>query len=706
MATLEKIRSKAGLLVGVVGVALFAFIIGDGLRSGSTFFQQTKEAVLTVDGQTVKIDEYMRRVTEMTDIYAMNGGSNLTDAQQSQLRNDVFETLVREILIEREAEKVGFSFTSQEMFDMVQGENISPMIQQMPMFQNQAGQFDKAALMRFLQIIETNDLSTYSDQDRAQIESSKKYWLFIESTLKQQRLEEKYGTLLAKAIVVNPIDAKAEFEDNQGSVDFDYVLKNYASVADSTVNVTTAEIEKLYQKRKKQFKQDPAVELKYIALTVAPSEEDFADVEKSMEKLKEEFVSSEDVSDLVNEVSDTQFSNSYASTSLLSPDATKFVEGAQVGEVQGPILVGNSYHMYKYLGKMIAPDSIRVNELTMPMFAEAELKHLTDSLVNLLKGGKTFADLAMELTGGRSNGDLGWLTDQAALTRLGEEFRNSIFDAKVNDIYVLKTITGTHLVQVTEKTKPVDKYKVADIAMSVEPSNKTTSEAFTRLNQYVLKNKTLESFESEAPAAGFVCQRSTVGQNEPLLAGIPSTRPIIRWAFENEKGEISDVTECDGYRYVVAMVENNLKKGYRPLASVADVLKRELIDDKKAEKIIADIQSKNCNSLEQCGEMLNLPVQSVKFVNFGTRRISGLGLEPALNVAAPVAELNQLSKPIKGKAGIYVLKVTEKHPATGEFNLEQQTQTLETQNAYRYMYQAMQSLRDKADVEDYRIRFY
>lgn len=702
MATLEKIRNKAGLLVGVVGLALFAFIIGDGLRSGSTWFNQSRETVLVVDGTAVKIEEFNARVNEMTDIYTSQTGNNLTEEQQAQLRNDVFESFVQEILIDRKGERLGFTVTSNELFDMVQGENVSPMVQQMPMFHDENGHFDRAILMQYLRFIQTRDLTNFSEQDRAQIENARRYWLFVEKNLRQQRMEEKFTTLLSKAIVVNKLDAQANFEESQGSVDFDYVVRNYPLVADSLVTVTDAEIKKLYNKKKEQYKQEPAAEIKYISLTVAPSEADFAKVEREIEALK----ASANFIDAVNENSDIPFYDAYKSAPFLSPDARKFVETAQIGDMQGPVLLNNTYHVYQYLGKTVAPDSVRLYEMTMPPLAEAQLKNITDSLVNVIRGGKAFSDLALELSGGRSTGETGWMTEEMMLRRFDDKFRNAVLEAKIDDVFVLKSTRGTHIIQVAERTKPVEKYKVADLAMAVEPSNATTTEAYTKLSQYILKNNTPETFVSEAAAAGYVAQSATVTPNQQLLSGIPSTRPLLRWVFEHKRGELSEIFESDGHRYVVAMVDNHLKKGYQPMHAVADELKKELINDKKGEILMAEMSGLKCDSLVQCAESLNTVVQSVSYVNFATPRISGIGAEPVLNVKAPLAELNQITGPVKGNFGVYLFKVTKQHPSTAEFNLEQQRQSLTMQNSYFYMYQSMQALRQTADVEDFRIRFY
>jgi peptidyl-prolyl cis-trans isomerase D len=707
MATLQKIRNKAGLLVGVVGLALLAFVIGDGLRNGATFWQQSKDKVLSVNGETVNRQEFSQKVEEVEAIYALQmNGANLTDDQQAQIRNEVFETLVRKLLMEQEGEKrLGIAITSDEMFDMVQGENISPAVLQMQMFHDQNGQFDRSALLRFLQTI-NQPSSNYGEQESAQIESAKKYWFFMEKNLMQQKKEEKLGTLFSKAIVVNSLDAKSEFENNQTNVDFDYVVQYYSALPDSLFTVTSSEIKKLYNKRKGFYKQEPSAELKYILLTVNPSEEDFEEVERAIEKLKPEYTVAGDVLDIINENSDLPFYNAYVSASFLSPEAETFAKEAQLNEVKGPLLIGNTYHLYKYLGKTLAPDSIKVNEITLPRLDDNKLKMVSDSLISVLKNGQSFAELAGNLTQGQFNGDIGWLTDEMALRRIDDKYRDAIFEATVNDVFLLKSSRGTHLIQVSEKTNPVQKYKIADIVMEVEPSVTTTTQAYTALSQYILKNNTLETFESEAIAAGYLCQTSTVGQNDRTLMNIPSTRQVVRWAFEHKKGEMSQIYELEGDRYLVGIVQNVYTKDYRPVEAVAESLKRELINDKKAEKIIADLQAKNYSSLEQYGEAISSAVQSVKFVSFATPRIANVGTEPALNAAVPYAEVNVVSAPVKGKSGVYIFKVTEKHENSATFNLEEQKRSLGINNNYRYMYQTMQILRDKSTVEDFRIRFY
>ena len=265
---------------------------------------------------------------------------------------------------------------------------------------------------------------------------------------------------------------------------------------------------------------------------------------------------------------------------------------------------------------------------------------------------------------------------------------------------------GTHLVKVTEQTKKVTKYKVADIDMAVSPSSKTYSNIYNELNQFISKNQDINKLDDAAKEAGYsIVTNQTVTADNQMLGMIKNSRPVIRWAFQNEKGSISEIFECDD-KFVIAAIESTLEEGYRPVQMVASSLKSELIAKKKGEKIAADLTAKNLTSVEAYAEAMGANVDSVKFVSFGTRRISGIGVEPNLNAAVSMAAVDQVSQPVKGNNGVYVFKVYERNKENKEYDEASQLRTIDATNSYRISYQAIQSLINKADIEDNRIRFY
>ena len=712
MATLEKIRSKAGLLVLVVGLALFAFIIGDFLNSGSTYFRQTQERVAKVDGEVIKIQDYQGRIDEMTEMYKMQSGqSSLPEEYMNQIRQSVFDAMVQEVVLDEATDKLGMGVSPEELFDMVQGENISPMIQQMQMFVNpQTGAFDKTALLNFLKTIDDDNIASYPADQQAQLLQARNFWLFWEKNIKRQRLEQKYTTLLSKAVSANVLDAKEAFDNAAENSDIVYAMQSYASIPDSTIDVSKSEIEKLYNQRKELYKQKEGKVIKYIAVDIRPSQEDYDKASADIESLKEEFKTSEKVADIVNENSEVPYMDAFFTENAFDPEMKQFATTSEVGAVYGPVFDNDKYRMFKLVDKKIAPDSVKVSHIMLANSGdEARTTVLADSLINVLKNGGNFEELAKQFSADQAaenGGELGWFTEITALRGVNEDFKNAVFSTPINEVVKVKSLYGTHLVKVTEKTANVNKYKVADIDMTVSPSSKTYSNIYNELNQFISKNTDLAKLDEAAKEAGYnLISGVTVTGDNQTLGSIKNSRPVIRWAFQNDKGKISEIFECDD-KFVIAGVEGTLKEGYRSVASLTPALKAEIAAQKKGEKIAADLKAKNLTSVEAYADVMGSRVDSVKFINFGTRRIAGIGVEPKLNAMVSVAEVGQVSEPVAGNNGVYVFKVYDRNKDAKEYNETEEIKTLDASNAYRFGFQAIQSLVNKADVEDNRIRFF
>ena len=711
MATLEKIRSKAGLLVLVVGLALFAFIIGDFLNSGSTYFRQSQERIAEIDGEVIKIQDYQARVDEMTEIYKMQSGSaSLPEEYMTQIRQSVFDGMVQEIVLDEATQKLGMVVGPEELFDMVQGENISPLIQQMQMFVNpQTGAFDKSALLTFLKQIDVDNIATYPAEQQAQLQQAQRFWMFWEKNIKRQRLESKYTTLLSKAIAANALDAKAAFDESVENSDIVYAMQSYATIPDSTIAVSDSEIKQLYEQRKESYKQKASKIIDYIAVDIRPSKEDYDKVQADIESVKSELETTDRVADLVNENSEVPYVDAFFTENALDAEMKQFATTAEVGAIYGPVFDNDKYRLFKLIDKTNAPDSVKVSHIMLAGKGEAETKALADSLLTVLKGGASFEELAKQFSADQAaenGGELGWFTEATALRGVNAEFKDAVFGTPLNQIAVVKSMYGTHLVKVTEKTANVAKYKVADIDMTVSPSSKTYSNIYNELNQFISNNHSLEKLTANAKEAGYnLVSDATVTKDDQLLGSVQNSRQVIRWAFQNDKGAISEIFECNG-KFVVAAMKGSLDEGYRPVELVAAPLKAELIAQKKGEQIAAALAAKNLTSVEAYAEAMGAKVDSVKFVNFATRRISGIGIEPNLNAAVAMAQVDQVSAPVKGNNGVYVFKVYARNKDAKTYDEAEQVRTLDATNAYRVGFQAIQSLINKAEVEDNRIRFY
>ena len=712
MATLEKIRSKAGLLVLVVGVALFAFIIGDFLNSGSTYFRQSQEKIAEVDGVVIKIQEFQNRVDEMNEMYKMQTGStSLPEEYQTQIRQSVFDGMVQEIVLNEATSDLGLTVSPEELFDMVQGENISPMIQQMQMFVNpQTGAFDKAALLNFLKTIDTENIASYPADQQAQLLQARQFWMFWEKNIKRQRLEQKYTTLLSKAVSANKLDAKDAFDASAVSSDMVYAMQSYSTIPDSTIQVSKSEIEKLYNQRKELFKQKESKVIKYISVDIRPSQEDYDNASAEIEALKKELATTTRVADLVAENSEIPYVDAFFSENALDPEMKQFVKTAAVGDIYGPVFENDKYRMFKLVDKTVAPDSVNVSHIMLANTGdEAAVQAKADSLLTVLKDGGDFAALAKEFSvdqAAERGGELGWFTEATALRGVNEDFKNTVFSTAVNGYAIVKSAYGTHIVKVTDKTANVDKYKVADIDMTVSPSTKTYGNIYNELNQFISKNRDIDKLDDAAKEAGYnLLSNVTVTTNDQVLGTIRNSRPVIRWAFQNGKGDISEIFECDN-KFVIAAVQGTLPEGYRSLESVTPMLRSELVAQKKGEQISQALAAKNLTSVDAYAQAMGASVDSVKFVSFSTRRIAGIGVEPKLNAMVSLAQKGQVSAPVAGNNGVYVFDVYAQNKESKTYDEAAEMKALDASNMYRFSIQAIQSLVNKADVEDNRIRFY
>ena len=709
MATLEKIRSKAGLLVTVIGIALFAFIIGDFLRSGSTFVRLSKENIAIVNGESIGIQDFHKELELALNNYKASQGGSITEEQQNQVRQMVFDEMVSSILLKEKSDKIGLVVNKEELSDLIMGNNISPIIRQY--FQDpQTGVFDKNRLIQFVQVIESDDWSMYAPEAQQQLYKEKQTWTVLKRTIAEQKLQEKFAFLLNSAIVANSLDAKATFDENNVSVDFDIITQSFNTIPDEEIEVSDAEIANLYKLRKNNFKQEHSKVINYIAVNILPNEADFNEVSGRMEKLRNELSTSAFLADLVNENSDEQYLDAFVSEAQLGFEEKKFIENASVGDINGPTLTDGVFNVFKLLGIKQAPDSVRVNQIAFPLADEESLNARIDSLMKLIRSGKPFSEVALAESNGQTNGDLGWQTEASLVRGVDAKFANALFEAKVNDLITVKSAYGLHFVQIVEKTNPVKKYKIAAIKSRVTPSQETYNKLYSNLNQFISKNRNLEDFKSAATDAGYYVQTNVeIFENQNNIASIESTRPVIKWAFSSKKGEISEIFETQNRDFfIVAAVEGERKAGFRALSEVSDILKRELINEKKGAKIVERLKLKNLETIGDYAMAMNASVQEVKFVTFATQRISLVGSEPIVNAKALAAEVGQVTEPFAGKNGVYVLVVTAKNTNSQPFILEQQKQQMNMQNSYKIM-QLLQNnrlLKDKAIIEDNRSRFY
>ena len=701
MATLQKLRNRAALLIGAMGVALLAFILTDLFTSGNAWVNKFKDKAFTVDGQTIDTKTYQSRITEWEDFQKFISNTNSIDeSTASQIRERVYQQMVKEIILDKEAEKLGLTVSKEEMNDMVYGQNISPLLTQLPIFMDENRQFSRENLNNFLKFINTD--KGLNDQQKVYAKMYKAQWVFIERMMKYQRLEEKYNSLLAGAVMVNPVEIKQNFDDSKYTADLSYVLERYSVIPDNAVKVTDEEVKNLYEKRKDNFKSYMEMaKVSYFVKDVVPSQEDYQAVEKSINEAREKLSTAPNAANVVTEYSETPFQDVFLAVNSLQGDEKTFAQTAAIGDIKGPVKSSDAFRLYKLMDKTVAPDSVKVQLIVVPETAGKASK--ADSVIAAVKAGKDFDVVAKEL--GQSNGQGGQWVTEAMLANAGAELLKACFDTPKGEITKVVKNGQAQIIKVDDRTAPVSKVKIAYIEMPVIASDKTQNTLDNELNKFVSDFGTADKFAKAAQEKGYnLIPDFTVTPSDPTLGQNQGTHQVVSWAFNGKQGDVKKFDFSD--KRVIALITKKIEPGYIPLSEVSQVLKAELVKDKKAEKVIADLKAKNLKSLNEYAAAMSSKVDTVKFVNFAANSLAGLGHESALNIYSESGQLNVVSGPVKGDNGVFAIQVTNRTTLPKQFNPKEIEMGITQNNAYRIMYQSFEVLKNKMKVKDNRYKFF
>ncbi len=696
-------------MIIVVGFALLAFVLGDLFTSGSTFLGKARDRAFVVNGEVISTQQYADKITEFEEFQKMVSGQSALDENITfQIREAVFQQMVRQRLLEDQARRLGIVVSKAELNDLVHGEFISPILQQLPFFVDpETRVFSRSALVEFLNVIK---MPSQNPQEQAMVDQYKSIWLFIEDMVKAQRLEEKYITLLSNAVVVNNAEAKTYFNLSQQSADIAFAMQNYFTVPDSLVEVTGKEVKEYYDKHRDMYRLEaPIVKLTYFLKEIVPSDEDFAEVEAESHVAYKQLQDASNPAVVVADYSETPYRDVYLGEYMYTPSQLDFVRSASINDMYGPVREEDSYQVFKLIDKTVAPDSVHLLIIGIPDASMVEqdsmVINFVDSIYEVIRGGEPFAVVANSLNPSSNGGDVGWARE-IDLVSFGAEVVRTIFDAPLGKPFKL-TVPGQHLiVQVEEKTRPVAKYKLAVIDMPVVPSEKTSNSIDNQLNQLVSTENIGANFNELASESGHMVMPSmTLSANDFGLAQVPNSRQVITWAASEKKMGTVRKFDLTNLR-IVARVDQVIPAGTTPLSEVSDDIRMQLINDKKAEKIIEDLTSQNLTSLDAYASAMNSIADTVRFVNFVTRNITGIGFEPALNAVSAFAPENTIMGPMKGNMGVYVASVINRLEGTEAYDEEEQKLNMMSENAYRLQMQAISVLKNRLGVEDNRYKFF
>lgn len=706
MAALQTIRDRGGLLISIViGLALAAFIIGDALSSGPSVFNSERNQAGEIAGESVSIMDYQNMVNQQEElIKAMNGLSALNEEQQTMLRNNIWQQLVMTKLMDAEYEEIGLGVSSEELYDIMLGDNMSPSIRQI-FADPTTGMVDKERARAIVsQILESPD------------QGQKAYWLNMEKEIGENRKLTKYHDLVGKSLFITDEQAKENAEGSASKADISYIVKNYNTIDDSTISISNKEIETYYKENQARFQQEESRRIAYVNFDIDPSGEDYAETEKAVAELVDEFAASNEPMEFVNLTSDRKADLAYYKKSELGNDSVANYLFAHKDKVYGPYLENNAYKISRVGSVKMLPDSVRARHILIAPQNNnyTQAKAVADSLANLLRKGANFDQLARtnstDQNSAVNGGDLGWFNQRTMV----QPFSDTVFFAKRNEIKVVVTQFGAHVVQVTQRAKPVEKIQVATIEKEITPSNKTTNKIYNDARHFASQIANAEDFNKQAEEQGLTKRIATVNKNDKTIAGMDNARDMIRQIYLAEEPGLVKTTDesiifTNGNKYTVAVLTQIDEEGTSPIRQVSATIKRILMQQKKAEllkKELAGLMS-GSESLLSVAQKAGVDVKEAAEVSFNSFQIPGAGIEPRVIAAASVTEQGKLSMPIEGNQGVYVLMVNSRtnEEVTPEMVQEARTNMMQM-NLYRANYQAVQAIIKHGEVKDQRYKFY
>lgn len=713
MAALGKIRSKGVLLICIISLGLFAFIAEEAFRSCESSSNDARQQVGEVLGEKINVTEFQKLVDEYTEVIKMQQGQdNLNEDQLNQVKDMVWNTYVQTKLIENETKKLGLTVTDAELQNILT-EGTNPMLMQTPFVNQQTGRFDVNALKKFL--AEYKAQGQANPQLAKQYDTIYKYWTFIEKTLRQQLLAQKYQGLFAHCFLSNKVEAQMAFNDQNQESQIQLAALSYSSIDDNKVQISDADLKAKYDEVKGRFKQYvESRDIKYVDVQVKASATDRAALQKEFAGYSQALASATDASDVVRKsTSLVNYLGVPVSKDAYPYDIAQRLDSMAVGSTS-KVFENNSdntLNVIKLVSKQLLPDSVQYRQIQVAGATAEESAKRADSIYNALKAGADFEVIAKKYG---QTGEKTWLTTRQyqsapSLDHNTKDYIMSLNTMSVNELKNVALSQGNLIVQVVDRKGMINKYVAAVVKKNVTFSKDTYSAAYNKFSSFVSANLTADAIVKNAAKAGFnVQERKDVTTAEHNLAGIRSTRDAMRWLFDAKKGDVSPLYECGDNDHLLVVVLDNINNvGYRSLddAQVKEYVKGEVLKDKKAEMLMAKLNGvKSVAAAKAKGANVST-VNQVTFAAPVFVPATGAS-EPALSGAVAATAKGKFCKlPVKGNAGVYVFEVTNKTQRPGKFDAATEMQKLR-QKEMQMAGNFMNELYIKAKVVDNRYLFF
>lgn len=690
MAVLEKIRSKSVFLLIVIGVALLAFIIGDFLNSGRSFFG-AGTTVAKVDGTKISITDFQRRYEQYNQ--QLQASNQKVDG--AVVQNQVLQDMVTEQLLEEEAEALGIDVTDAEITEAMTGQGAVPAVVQM------ARQLGLESPAQLHDLVFNPGKYGAQDADVAQVRAQ---WLEMEKNVTNQLKYQKIGVLLSGAIQANDLDKEAIAADMSTASTVDLVNVPYSSLDNKDFPVSDEELQARYEKEKSQFKtEDEIRKIHYIAVNIVPSQDDLAKAQKLFNSVDSTLRVTTGVESVRN-ISELTINQRTVRSNDVDAATREFIASAAEGAVSAPRFRSDEHSLVKLLSKKMDVDSVNVDMLQVQ-----GAKKVQDSVLNLLNSGKPFAEVAdNKVAGGQQNM---WMN----LMQMGADSKSVEAKKKLlaagSEYFVIDSNDNAALIyRVNEKKAPKQMYEIAEVSYKVFPSDETIDNIRAGLQKYISANNTAKLFADNAIASGYQALEAEVTAETPQINGIESTRKEVQWAFGAERGSVSSIYDKEGNDKMIAVaLDDIIPAGYMPLSDsgVRSVIETKVRNDKKGEKLLADYKGK-ASDLAGYAKLMNVPVDTAVTITFSQDFIPVLrNMESKLTAEAPYAKQGSLNGPVKGDQGVFVYKVVKNEKSSTQMTPEQLAQRYSmSMGSAAVSRMAVEILKENKDIVNNLIDFY
>lgn len=693
MALINKIREKTGLAVGVIAFGLILFLVGgDILGPNSVLLGNNDTSVGTIAGEKVDFKDFSSRVDMVTQ------GRGVNSDQLPFVREQIWTDLVREISYGKKINLLGIGLPSNEEEEIITGNNISPLIQQN--FTNpQTGQFNKEDVIRFLQ-----NYGTFPAQQKLA-------WDQLQQQVGSFRQIQKYQNLVLKTNYVTKAEAKQDFMAKGASASVSFVYVPFLSISDSVASATDSELNAYISANSDEYQVEASRDIAYVEFNIAPSATDTAERKRDIDEL---------IVALKDSDKDSLFAirNSEALTPFRTvkkddmPQELKDIEDLPIGEVYGPYLKGSKYVAYKVSALSDKYSARASNIVIQPEDqtdeAKAAARTKAAGILREIRNGADFAEKAAEYNTDRTaqtGGDLGWFTEG----QMVPAFNDAVMGATKKGLItrLVESSYGFHIIDVTE-TKVLNSYKLVQLEIDIYASDETINQYYRQSESFAAASIDYESFKKNAEEQGLtILEKKRMGQNESRVNSLSKARDLVAWAFrDTEIGDVSDVKDYDG-KYVVAVLTGVQEKGTAKLSTVRNEVERKVINEKKAEYIKGKLNASGA-TLEDIASAYGTEakVYSQSGLTLSTNALNNVGAAPeAIGLIFAMNE-GEKTAPLTADNGVVIVQLDSKTEATPVDDYTYNRDQLAQSRQVRLTTQLDNTVKEFADIEDRRYKFF